>query len=64
MVKSYSISLEIPKTHPRGVTNGTNNYKNTMALSNDKKIVPLSILCQCKHSIKEYTAKMHLYFNV
>ena len=27
------------------------------------KLLFLSILCHCKHSMKEYTMKIHLYFN-
>ena len=37
---------------------------NTKALRNNCKIGSLSILFHCKYHMKEYTMKIHLYFNM
>ena len=49
---------------PQGGADGKETTKNTIALRNNGKIASLCFLCHCKYRMKEYTMKLHLYFNV
>ena len=58
-----TISLGCSKHHQGEVQMGKTT-KNTMALRKDGKIASLRILCHCKYSMKEYSTKTHLHFNM
>ena len=63
MVPLSAIALGVLKIHPREAQM-RKTTKQALALGIYNKTASPSILCYCKYSMKEYTIKIHLYFNM